>query len=184
MNILVVSNFYPPHYLGGYELGCRDIVDGLRKRGHDVVVLTSRHGSGVSDEDGVCRTLHSSYDWQPRFGWRHASRLVQREIMDCRMLQSVMTRHGTDIVYMWNLWSLPLSLLAAARRSGKPVLHFVSDAHLIRWDSDPCYRLLDAPPPRMRRRAVVKRAAGAAAYFGLPPAPDGPDLADVQVASE
>jgi len=184
MNILVVSNFYPPHYLGGYELGCRDIVEGLRKRGHHVVVLTSRHGSRVSDEPSVCRTLHSSYDWQPRFGWRHVSRLLHREIMDCRTFQSVMMRHSADIVYMWNLWSLPLSLLAVARRSGKPVLQFVSDVHMTRWDSDPWYRLLETPPPRKWKRAVVKRAAGAAAQFGWLTTPGRPDLANVQFASE
>ncbi|ACS86458.1 glycosyltransferase family 4 protein [Musicola paradisiaca] len=41
MKIMVISNLYPPYYLGGYELGCKSIVNGLVKRGHDVVVLTS-----------------------------------------------------------------------------------------------------------------------------------------------
>jgi len=112
------------------------------------------------------------------------SRLLHREIMDRRMFQSVMVRHAADVVYMWNLWSLPLSLLAAARQSGKPVLHFVSDEHLTRWDSDPWYRLLDAPPPRKWRRAVVKRAAGTASHIGWLTAPGSPELANVQFASE
>ena len=41
MKILVVSNFYPPHHIGGYELGCRDVVEKLRARGHTLRVLTS-----------------------------------------------------------------------------------------------------------------------------------------------
>ena len=39
--ILVLSNMYPPHHMGGYELSCRDVVDRWRAKGHDVTVLTS-----------------------------------------------------------------------------------------------------------------------------------------------
>ena len=184
MNILVLSNFYPPHYLGGYELGCRDVVEGLRNRQHRVVLLTSRHGSRVSGEDRVYRTLHSAYDWQPRFGWRHASRLLHREIVDCRAFQSVVMRHAPDIVYVWNLWSLPLSLLAAAHQSGKPVVHFVSDMHMTRWDSDPWYRLLDATPPLKWKRALVQKAAATAAHFGWLTSARCADLANAHFASE
>jgi len=40
MKMLVVSNLYPPHYIGGYELRCQCIVDDLRTRGHEIHVLT------------------------------------------------------------------------------------------------------------------------------------------------
>ena len=42
MRILVITNLYPPLYLGGYELKCRLHVEELKRRGHDVLVLTSR----------------------------------------------------------------------------------------------------------------------------------------------
>ena len=41
MKILVLSNLYPPDVVGGYELGCRQAVDWLLDRGHDVRVVTS-----------------------------------------------------------------------------------------------------------------------------------------------
>jgi glycogen(starch) synthase len=41
MRILLLSNLFPPDVLGGYELLAADVADGLRRRGHDVVVLTS-----------------------------------------------------------------------------------------------------------------------------------------------
>jgi len=44
VKILVVTNLYPPHYIGGYELRCEVAVKALRARGHDVAVLTSNHG--------------------------------------------------------------------------------------------------------------------------------------------
>ena len=63
MKILVVTNFYPPHYVGGYELGCRDVVEGLRQRGHKVDVLTSTWGvDRPLQEGGVHRWLVSDYE--------------------------------------------------------------------------------------------------------------------------
>lgn len=41
MKILVITNLYPPFYIGGYEIGCSNVVKGLRRRGHDVTVLTT-----------------------------------------------------------------------------------------------------------------------------------------------
>ena len=32
MKILVLSNLYPPDYIGGYECGCKQAVDALRAR--------------------------------------------------------------------------------------------------------------------------------------------------------
>ena len=56
MKILVVSNLYPPHYVGGYELRCEVAVKALGARGHTVRVLTSNHGvkgaPAAADPDG------------------------------------------------------------------------------------------------------------------------------------
>ncbi len=39
--IVIVTN-YPPHQIGGYELRCRDLIEALKNRGHQIEVLTSR----------------------------------------------------------------------------------------------------------------------------------------------
>src|SRR6476659_3796831 len=60
MKILAVTNLYPPHYLGGYELICYMVVNELRARGHDVQVLTSNHvvqGKSCAPEPGIERSL-------------------------------------------------------------------------------------------------------------------------------
>src|SRR5947209_1549360 len=61
MKILVLTNLYPPHYVGGYELHCQTIVHALQKRGHTVDVLTSTHGmqeqENPATEPGVHREL-------------------------------------------------------------------------------------------------------------------------------
>jgi len=49
MKILVVTNLYPPQHIGGYELGCRDVVEKLCARGHNVRVLTSNFHDGRTE---------------------------------------------------------------------------------------------------------------------------------------
>ena len=41
MNLLVVSNLYPPQELGGYGRSIADFVWGLQERGHSIQVLSS-----------------------------------------------------------------------------------------------------------------------------------------------
>jgi hypothetical protein len=55
MNILFVTNFYPPHSVGGYEQWCHEVAQILSTRGHQVCSLTSRYGERGSriDERGV-----------------------------------------------------------------------------------------------------------------------------------
>ncbi len=43
MKLVVFSNLWPPNFIGGYEIGASHVVSELRRRGHEVVVL-STHG--------------------------------------------------------------------------------------------------------------------------------------------
>ena len=57
IRILVLTNLYPSHAVGGYEPLCRDVVQPLRQ-GHEVAVLSTRfrvEGSAASEdkEQGV-----------------------------------------------------------------------------------------------------------------------------------
>ena len=63
VKILVLSNLYPPDVIGGYELGCKQAVDALRARGHDVRVLTIAPRTPVPAEPHVLRALKLSEVW-------------------------------------------------------------------------------------------------------------------------
>jgi glycogen(starch) synthase len=54
MRILVLSNIFPPGFIGGYELGALDMARGLVARGHEVEVLTSDY---YPDDAGVITDL-------------------------------------------------------------------------------------------------------------------------------
>ena len=63
MRVLVLGNLYPPDVIGGYELGCKQAVDALRGRGHDVRVLTSAPRTPVRGEPHVARRLRLGEVW-------------------------------------------------------------------------------------------------------------------------
>jgi glycogen synthase len=41
MRILTITNMYPPHHLGGYELACWDVMRRMEAHGHRIHVLTT-----------------------------------------------------------------------------------------------------------------------------------------------
>ncbi|MEP6669616.1 MAG: glycosyltransferase family 4 protein [Chthoniobacter sp.] len=124
MRLLVVSNLYPPHYIGGYELGCRDVVHALRQRGHDVRVLTSTFRyPGIADEEvGVDRLLQ-----YVRGNERHD------KIRECRLLKDAVEDHRAEIVYFWNQAGLCYWLPTAARLLGRRLAFFLSDGDFVSW---------------------------------------------------
>ena len=65
MRILILSNLYPPGFIGGYELGAAEVASGLQAAGHRVEVLTSSYT--VDDTGGDLGaeglpTIHRSLD--------------------------------------------------------------------------------------------------------------------------
>lgn len=58
MRILVLSNLYPPDFLGGYELGCRQAAEALAAAGHDVLVLTSAPRRPMPTEPRIRRACN------------------------------------------------------------------------------------------------------------------------------
>src|SRR5579859_3736774 len=121
MKILVVTNLYPPHHVGGYELGCRDIVEQLRRRGHEVRVLTStfRHANQADDrrhrtpnmeatETGVERILQFTTDSTPQ---QQRSSTLQ----ECKIFARVLADFSPRVVYFFNQAGLCRWLPVAAR---------------------------------------------------------------------
>jgi len=128
MRILIISNFYPPHYNGGYELGCRDVVEALRARGHDVHILTSTYPAHTPSEQGpVLRWLETNYTWTTEQGAAYAARKVRQEVRCRRRLAAAVRRVRPDLIYVWGMCFIPLSLLFEAQATGLPVCYFVSD---------------------------------------------------------
>lgn len=153
MRILVISNFYPPHFIGGYELGCRDVVDALRQRGHDVRVLTSTHGVNRPEQSGhVHRWLETDLGLKindPAADWR---RVVRKEAVNRQAFDRLCRSFTPDLVYVWNATHVSISTAIRAQRRGLKVCYFISDHWLTQWQDDALYSLSRRTPRRLHRR--------------------------------
>ena len=170
MKILALTNLYPPHYLGGYELICEMVVEELRARGHQVQVLTSDHivpgKPSPQAEQGIERTLriHGFYGhpWLSLAQLRHLERHNNQTLLDA------IRRHQPDIVYVCNLGGLSKSMVLNLQRVGIPTVYYLSDHWIARgFTSDVWLQWWNRVDSSPKRRLVRKlaRLSGYRAYW-------------------
>ncbi|HYE29979.1 MAG TPA: glycosyltransferase family 4 protein [Methylomirabilota bacterium] len=161
MRILALTNLYPPHFLGGYELICGAVVPALRLRGHDVHVLTSNHEVANAPkvrEVKVERTLriHGFYGHP----WLNIFKLADLEAYNNRVLNETLDRVQPDLVYVWNMGGLSKSMLHTLQRRGIPTAFYLSDHWIARGlAADVWLRWWNTPEPTFPQRALRSFAA-------------------------
>lgn len=132
MRILVVSNLYPPFFIGGYEIGCKQAVDALKDKGHDVLVLTSYYGIDKPVvQDNVYRLLRFSYD--PNLLRR---KILYKEVVNQFVLKRICRQFRPDILFVWNLTHISVTLPIIAQKMRIPVCYYMFDTWLCSWESD------------------------------------------------
>lgn len=118
MRFLVITNYYPPYFQGGYEICCEEMCRYLVKQGHEVFILTGTFGISFPDhkyygiqQDEPLRILqyidytHGDYFQKTRV--ENANyRVTIKAIRDVR----------PDMVYFWSLKALSLGPVYAARK--------------------------------------------------------------------
>lgn len=129
MKVLFVSNYYPPHSTGGYDIACQAMVTELKGRGHEIAVATSRYGLTADDapsEPGISRALHRPQDSSSLVS------LVSWERADRRVLAERLNHFTPDVVYAWNLLQLFPSVHEVLNDSASPVVYNIQDSWLPR----------------------------------------------------
>lgn len=119
MRILNLTNFYPPCDFGGYEQWCEEVSEGLRARGHETFVLTSRwngsRGQAACLSPWVFRDLHLEMQLAPLInGVRFFVNRRGREARNVARLRSLISELQPDCVLIWGMWNIPASVAAAA----------------------------------------------------------------------
>lgn len=155
MNILVLTNFYPPHHIGGYGMLCLEVVNGLIDRGHTVTVLSGKHGVTQDTVEGHVHrrlTLESDlYYYKSRSAWNYP--LVKRR--NLAILRNVVEATKPDIIFIWGMWALSkeLAKLAESLRPGR-VAYYLANP----WPIDPNLHQAywDAPATTPLRRVAKK----------------------------
>ena len=137
MRILVVTNLFPPEFLGGYELGCAQMVNALRQRGHDVRVVTSTSEyNDQTDCDQIARVLESPPIYSS--AQMNSINSVLREYFhvissavnsaNVRELAKIIDEYKPDVAYLWNLLGLGgLAILGLLKQLGIPWTWHIMD---------------------------------------------------------
>jgi glycogen(starch) synthase len=145
MRILVITNYYPPVELGGWEQLTYNVATKFKENGHQVEILTSNYRKDhiFVPEPRVHRSLHlESYDpeeYHPYYTILH--RKQERENVET--LTQLVSTFDPDIIYINGMWNLPYSVAKAAEdlSPGRVVYYMASywptelDAHTAYWSS-------------------------------------------------
>lgn len=120
MNVLVISNFFPPHVIGGAEIIAHHHAKALAERGHDVRVLAGDNSLGLSGYairtevfDGlpVTRVSLTQRDFAPT-GNNVCHPGVERVFLD------LIADWQPDVIHAHHMAGLSLGMLQLARARG------------------------------------------------------------------
>ncbi len=161
--VLIITNMYPPHHYGGYELACHDVATHLRTRGHEILVLTTvwrvpgvRNGSEES-EAAIWRVLDFYWD-DHRLRRPVVPRRLAIERANQRHLRRALDSFSPDVVSVWHMGAMSLGLLTTLADHRLPVVYLLADDWLIYGPMLDAWARLFADRPRVGR--VVRRLTG------------------------
>ncbi|MBL7007139.1 MAG: glycosyltransferase [Spirochaetia bacterium] len=133
MNILIISNLYPPFVLGGYEILCGQVVQYLRERRHTVHVLTSNHGvtqgGSIENDDQVERSLKLYLPFGEPAAFLRRAR-VKTAHFDKLITKAVIEQNRPDVIFVWSILRLTPGAARAAEESGVPVVYTFNDENI------------------------------------------------------
>lgn len=173
MRILVISNFYPPYYKGGYELACQEMVEAFKARGHQMKVLTSTYGVDSPQINGDV------------YRWFRMGRGSISWISDCFFFRRLLRSFKPDLIYVWNLRGISASFVFLAQRMKFAISYFVFDHWLAEpvWEDDFWDWLWHHRSKHFIIRAIKAILSPFGQMLGLIPSGEL-DLRHVQFASE
>lgn len=128
MKILVITAVYPPLGYNGHDDRCRQTVNAMVRRGHQLQVLTSDHRlppMGVQGEKGVfreCRRFFAERAGDGVMGVSYAS-IHLHERHNVESLDYRIRRFKPEVVYVWNMHSLSKTLLFYLQRNNIRVVY-------------------------------------------------------------
>jgi glycosyltransferase involved in cell wall biosynthesis len=161
--VLIITNMYPPHHYGGYELACHEVATHLRSRGHEILVLsTGWRVPGVPDgteesEAGILRVLDFYWD-DHRLRSPVIPRRLAIERANQRHLRRALDSFSPDVVSVWHMGAMSLGLLTTLAEHRLPMVYLMADDWLIYGPTLDAWARLFADRPRVGR--AVRRLTG------------------------
>ncbi|BAJ01524.1 glycosyltransferase family 4 protein [Shewanella violacea] len=126
LNILIITNFYPPYHIGGYELACRDTVEYLLNKGHQIKVLTGNRGENTHNSEHNKSYVHRELGY---IDYDNPTYRQQRQVetANYQICQQYINQLSPDLIYLWNQQYISLAPSLASQHSGIAKLYEVGD---------------------------------------------------------
>jgi len=155
MKILVLTNLYPPHHAGTFDLRCESMVNNLKLRGHQLRVLTSTHGMLLQQQGGDVErrlTLNGAFDHPLVTSYNDLKKI---ETHNNTALRETIASFAPDVVHVFGLIGLSKSMLFTLRHARVPTVFDVADTWLtLDLRNDPWVRWWNHPSSSMARKAL------------------------------
>lgn len=131
MKILIISNYFPPHFKGGYELSCQDVANYLHFQGEDIFVLCGEYMK--NEPEGRCnyrvrRKLHY-IDYLSRDYWQKS----RVEKVNYEITNRILDKFQPDLVYFWNQQYISLAPYWAVKKRNVPHLFDIGDVWPLKY---------------------------------------------------
>lgn len=129
MKILAITSHYPPYHIGGYELRCKNVVDQLSSRGHEIRILASSANieirGGLENERNIYRQFHLLDPSKNTL-----ERLV-RDYKDVRFLHRLIDAFEPDLIYIWQVSKITKAIFPYLAESNIPIVYDEGGASVI-----------------------------------------------------
>lgn len=129
MKLLVITAFYPPFHQGGYSLRCKDVLEGLRQKGHEICMITNQVASKISSEEkepfSVLRVLSLKSSGGNVF------RRIHSDTKDLKKIEKSIESFRPDLIYLWHMQNLSDAILPFLARLGIPIMHDEGGSEMI-----------------------------------------------------
>ena len=143
MRVLIISNYFPPGEIGGWEQLTSNVAQELSDRGHHIHILTSNYQLETiyQQESNVTRGLY--LESKDPINYHVHYTLIHRwqERRNIERLNHTVDYFKPDIIYINGMWNLPHSLAKRAEQllPGRVIYYIAShwptelDAHTAYW---------------------------------------------------
>ncbi len=129
MKILAITAFFPPCHKGGYELRCKDVLQGLRQAGHEILLLTNRCSPPDCQDDKDASWVYGILELQ-----QTQANVFSRICFDNKELLKIsetIRSFQPDLLYTWHLQNLSDAILPFLASLGIPMVHDEGGSELI-----------------------------------------------------
>ena len=130
--ILFVSNLFPPHHIGGYEIACFDTFNLLIENNYECMVLTSDYSNNNlnsinKNEKFINRSLKLHTDFKNE---ENCLSYLEAENHNCNIFKNLCDKYQPDFIYFWNVWGIGSKIIKMTNPN-KSIFHIMDFSLLI-----------------------------------------------------